>query len=108
MTSEFPKLPLLVREIGDSKWLAGVMVLQANPDQKECWVAEHCSGYKYVLERNSANEYIQKTYVMDVLVSERPMKVSASLIPSETKPSEGNLLDPTASTNAYLGLFKKE
>ncbi len=104
--STVPPPTPLVRMIGESKWLAGVMVLQANPDQKECWVAEHCSGYKYILERKTDTQYVQKTYAMGVLVSERPMEVNASLIPPGTTPFAGNLMDPNASADAYVNMFK--
>ena len=106
----------VVRMIGDHKWYNGVLVLQANPDQKECWVAEHYSGYKYILERGSEpGTYLQKTYCGDTLMRISTMEVPhSSLNPVVDDPdpvvdndNAGKLLNPDEARKAFENVCKK-
>ena len=57
-----PPMPL-IRQIGEHKWYAGVAYLSKHPQENEVVVAEHYTGWNYVLARSpNANVFIQKTY----------------------------------------------
>jgi hypothetical protein len=100
-----PILTRHVREIGDSKWIGGAWLLQANPNQRECWIAENCTGYRYILERGTQpNEYIQKTYWNESLVKSIPMTVEPSPIIQENKETTPNLLNAEEAQLEYQTL----
>lgn len=111
----------LRRDIGDSKWWAGVSVLEANPAESECWVAEHYTGFKYILSRGTKKgEYVKNTYHKNihepgsdyVLVSQHPFttvvaEAEAEEVnenPQDTEKST-RLADADAARDAYLSLF---
>jgi hypothetical protein len=115
-----PPLPnpcFLRREIKDSKWWAGVSVLEANPQESECWVAEHYTGYKYVLSRGETpGEYIKNTYYKNthvegseyVLQSQCPFIVNYEPAAPATPAVSDRLKDPGAAREAYIALCKAE
>jgi hypothetical protein len=86
-----PIMPsFLRREINDSKWWAGVSVLEANPHESECWVADHYSGYKYILSRGEKKgEYVKNTYYKNTYV-EGSEYVLQSQCPFIVKPVDEN------------------
>ena len=63
--------PILVRQIGDTKWYLGVDVLRQRPELMEIQVASHESGWRYVLFRSEEKDVmIRKTFARDHLVEE--------------------------------------
>jgi hypothetical protein len=83
----------LRREINDSKWWAGVSVLEANPHESECWVADHYSGYKYILSRGEKKgEYVKNTYYKNTYV-EGSEYVLQSQCPFIVKPVDESVID---------------
>jgi hypothetical protein len=110
-----PPPPFLRREIKDSKWWAGVSVLEANPNESECWVAEHYTGYKYVLTRGKKGEYIKNTYFKNtyvegsdyVLISQCPFTTGKDTeVQSETVEKSSRLADPESAQAAYISLLR--
>jgi hypothetical protein len=56
----------LSRQIGEHKWWAGVAYLEQQPDMKEITVAEHWTGWRYVLARTkSSTIFVKLTFYND-------------------------------------------
>jgi hypothetical protein len=97
-----PRPPILFRsprQIGMNKWMLGALTLMAYPTQNECWVAEHYTGYNYILERSDTpEEFLQKTFHNDRLVNTETMRVPNQNVPVFT--DVVNLLNKDDATAA--------
>lgn len=96
----------LCRQIGEHKWYAGVSYLSYNPDKNDITVAEHYTGWRFVLMRTkSQNVFVTLTYYHNKLVIIEKMIIHSYEAQNTTTTSSMPIL-PSSCGASVLGIWQ--